>query len=270
MKKYFIIKIIGFISILLFIFSSNVHAELGEGMPPPPVQTFVDTRGIDMISGQPGIGGMAVSIGDKDSGISSDPGRQRYLHDNHTGTIFQITVYQESNNTPELSGVPVGTYIKVDVLGRSELFKNNSGIYENYKDTGGLLTCTSVSCTYTDRLGVVVVFEKSRSNNVAIAYPCGCFGLNNGVKVAPGGSTAFNQNIGQAISVKYPNGEVLTYSYISINEYTPNMISAISSSLGWMLKYYFSDKSISNPNANTWRRRRPPGRGSPSGSPRSG
>lgn len=252
MKKYFIIKIIGFISILLFIFSSNVHAELGEGMPPPPVQTFVDTRGIDMISGQPGIGGMAVSIGDKDSGISSDPGRQRYLHDNHTGTIFQITVYQESNNTPELSGVPVGTYIKVDVLGRSELFKNNSGIYENYKDTGGLLTCTSVSCTYTDRLGVVVVFEKSRSNNVAIAYPCGCFGLNNGVKVAPGGSTAFNQNIGQAISVKYPNGEVLTYSYISINEYTPNMISAISSSLGWMLKYYFSDKSISNPNANTW------------------
>jgi hypothetical protein len=63
-------------------------AEMGEGLEPPSVRRAIDSFGVDAISGSPaGFGGMYVSIGTEDSGIKRDPGRQRFMHDNHTGTL---------------------------------------------------------------------------------------------------------------------------------------------------------------------------------------
>lgn len=240
MLHTFLRWLIGLFNISLIVFSAVVSAQTEYSLPPPPVHEFVDSYGIDRISGTPGHGGMTVSIGREDSGIQSLPGRQRTVQDNHTGTITEIQVFSESNHEPSISGVAVGTYIKVDVLGQSEFFLNANGAYTNYKGGGGSLTCNASSCTYTDRFGIVAIFDKSRATNYRIHYPCGCSSTVGETGAYPPGSTSFHKNIGQVSEVRYPNGEKLNYSYTSISGFGSHVISAVSSSLGWMLKYYFS------------------------------
>src|SRR5690625_1205755 len=84
---------------------SDGIANFGENMLPPSTRATVDRFGVDMTDGTFGAGGMYVRIGGKDSGIERNPGRQRYLHDNHTGTLTQITLdVIHANNPEELRG----------------------------------------------------------------------------------------------------------------------------------------------------------------------
>ena len=237
------------ISLMLFSVAA-IATETEYHLPPPPIHKFVDSLGIDMISRIPGPGGMTVSIGTKDSGIASLPGRNRTIQDNHTGTITEIKIYSQSNHNPSISGFAVGTYIRVDALGESEYFRETAGSYSNYKNTGGSLSCDSNFCTYTERSGVVAIFDKSRPTNYKIIYPCGCTSSVGDTNTIPDGSTSLHKNIGQITEVRHNDGEIITYTYISITGFGGNVISAVSSSLGWMLKYYFSDfSSVNNPSA---------------------
>lgn len=244
-----VLKIVLLVSSIIF-FPQYVHSDpAGDGLPPPPVRAIVDKLGIDLISWQPGIGGMTVSIGAQGSGISSLPGRQRYSYDNHTATITHVTAFGGATKLTELIGVPQGEYLKVDVLGASELFSiDGGGNYSNYKQTGGNLTCTDSSCTYIDKNGVSALFEFTLKTSFLGYMPCNCYGRNaQGEITSPQDvySEAIYKSHAQAKTITYPNGEIISYSYISIPNYSSNMISSVSSSLGWMLKYYFSNKTDS-------------------------
>src|SRR3954471_15536247 len=105
--------------ILLGMQAKVAFAQFGEALPPPQERNVVDSHGINLVSGVPGIAGMTVSIGSDESGIKSDPGSERYGSDNFSGTITKLII----RSSPGIGGaLPVGTYYKIDSLGHSEYF----------------------------------------------------------------------------------------------------------------------------------------------------
>lgn len=211
---------------------------------PPEVKPIVDSYGINMDSGQPGHGGMAVSIGDKGSGLARAPGRSRYFNDNHTGTITQITINSVNSYDPkELEDFPVGTYFKVDTQGRSEVFLKSGSSFSNFKKTGGSLSCSSSECTYTDKFGLVVEFDRTISDGFNQCYSAGAKGQPCSSSNVP---TKYENIALQSETIK-PNGEKLMYAYRPSpgSSGTSHMYkSAVTSSQGWMLKYYYGDKNM--------------------------
>lgn len=162
------------LAIALISLSSVAQEQLDDPMAPTNIKNVIDSNGINMATFQPGHGGMYVSIGNESSGIKRDPGRARYFSDNHTGTITEIKITATSSGytygPPELNGFGAGTFLKVDAQGRSEVFKYVGGSYVDFQDTGGALTCGSSECTYTDKYGLVVTFDKSLSDNYTSCY----------------------------------------------------------------------------------------------------
>lgn len=161
-------KILWTLAPTLFAASFLTHAQDAAhvAMPPANLKPMVDRFGIDMTSGTTGIGGMAIAIGSAASSIVSDPGRTRYLQDNHTSTLTEITVKRTGadNETPSFAkGLPIGTFISVQSAGRMEVFQLSGSSYLNYRGTGGTLSCTTTTCTYTDKEGYISVFDKAKA-----------------------------------------------------------------------------------------------------------
>lgn len=219
--------------------------DFGEGLPPPDVREITDSNGINMGSGTTGVPGMSVSIGTEDSGISRDSGRSRYLQDNHTGTLTKIILNAVNSKDPrELDGFSTGTYYKVDTKGNSEIFRQSGSSYQNFKETGGSLSCSSTVCTYTNKHGLIVKFSSTISNGYKQCY--GGQDTDN----CHDGQDAVYDNIGMQTEAIMPDGEKLTYTYRPKPEKTSLMdayISSVQSSQGWMLKYFFGPKNMSNP-----------------------
>jgi RHS repeat-associated protein len=217
---------------ITFLVTTNIYAqqELSGGLAPPPVRTVVDSFEVDAVTSRPvGFGGMYVSIGTEESGIKSDPGRQRYMHDNHTGTLSEIvwSGFWSTNEPREMTGLPAGTYIKVDTLGRSEIFRQNGSTYVAAKATAGTFSCSGSICTYTLPDGTVCTFNKMLTN----AY---------GHYVA--GYQHF-ENVGLQTKIVKPDGEEITLTYQQKDGYLGDISSAVMNSLGWMIKYQFGQKS---------------------------
>lgn len=138
--------------------SSLVFSQIGGALPPPPVQSQIDSRGIDMLSGTPSLPGMYVSIGTDGSGLVRDPGRDLAERDNFTGTLTSINI----SNSVNVMNLPVGSYIRVSAGLDTEVFRADT--YENYDKTGGQLSCASTLCTYINRNGDVTEFDKTKTN----------------------------------------------------------------------------------------------------------
>lgn len=223
--------------------SNFAYSEFDE-MPDPPVREMTDSKGINMGTGQAGAPGMHISIGGKGSGIGTSPGRERYLQDNHTGTLTEIVITTVNTNDPEeLDGYDPGTYYKVSAQGRSEVFEKSGSSFINLMETGGTLSCTSSSCTYIDKHGLNVTFNKNIKNGYNKCYNSQL----DGQPCSSGYQTRY-RNIGMQSVAVLPDGEKLTYTYRpkpGESSLSNAYISAVRSSLGWMLKYYFSSKTMS-------------------------
>jgi RHS repeat-associated protein len=217
--------------------------QIDGAMPPPPVREIIDSHGINMATGQPGHGGMNVRIGNEESGIKRDPGRNRYLKDNHTGTITQITIAEVNFYDPlELNGMSAGTYLKVDAHGNSEIFKQSGTSYVDFRQTGGELSCGISVCTYISKFGVVIKFDKAVSDGYNACYDS----YNRGQSCATVSETKY-ENIAMQTEVTLPDNEKLSYTYRPIpggSSLSNAYISAVQSSSGWMLKYYYSPKNM--------------------------
>lgn len=227
-----------FVSIIAQYTLSAEVEDLSPGSIKSPAQTVaIDSRGVDIVSGLHKVSGMRVSIGSGSSSLISDPGRSRYNTDNHTGTIEKIEINSVASYTtngkvrPYVIGLPLGEYYKVDVAGASEVLDVSSG--RSMTGDGGRIICSGTLCTYTHKSGMVAVFDMTLCNDCRLrpeVYETNVF-----------------YNDGLVKKVTKPDGEVLDHFYHRHNQYSRqaelyDMPSAVVSSLGWMLKYYFSDK----------------------------
>ncbi|WP_308367967.1 MULTISPECIES: RHS repeat-associated core domain-containing protein [unclassified Microbulbifer] len=218
--------------LIFFVLSVTAKAETSpdqgvtEALAPPPVQSVVDSHGIDMFSMKPGIGGMHVSIGTEGSGISRNPGRQRFLHDQHTGTLTKLEVLQTYHKPVYIVGLPVGTYTKVDSLGRSDIFQQSGDGYVNVKGTGTSFSCSGTLCAYVIQDGTTATFDTT---------------ITNGYKNPT--NRLQEENIGLQTKVVKPDGEIISMVYQTVAGYFGTLPSAVYSSLGWMVKYSFGSKS---------------------------
>lgn len=240
--------------ILAMLVSAPAFCQFGEYMTPPQKHEVIDSFGINMASGLEVVNGMELSIGDGGSGVSVKTGGQRFAYDNYSATITQLTIKQMSSEPAEVYGLPVGVYKKVDALGFSEVFQETSGSYTNVKKQGGNLSCTQSECTYLSKYGDTVTFDLGKVNGTLSVYPKGLMGTTATVydrDLTLAANYVISENFALATKAKKANGEELTYYYVNfsgIPSFLPlhNFKSAVVSSLGWMIKYYFSPSVLTS------------------------
>ena len=219
---------------------------------PPMAEQATDSKGVDIVLGSASSpAGMQVSIGSGQSNLSSYAKGFQIGGDNLAATLTYMNVKVKRNSMvpPEsrryLLGLDIGQYYKVDAFGQTEIFRIDDGSFDNEKQTGGLLSCSGATCSYTTKTGDVVTFDSSYSNEWRSASACND---NEG--------WANESNYALATKLVKSDGEVLNYTYSQngwyfaagcypLNEGPPpyDMPSAVMSSLGWMIKYYYSGKS---------------------------
>ncbi|WP_372932324.1 hypothetical protein, partial [Shewanella putrefaciens] len=201
---------------------------------PPPQSTAVDSRGVDMISGTTKVAGMRVSIGSDSSRLVSDPGMNRFNRDNNVGTLTRFSinsVHTGGDHPAHYFGLPIGTYYKVDIAGISEVLDRTTGL--SASGDGGKISCTTATCTYTSKDGLVAVFDLSLNNKEG------------------------ERNAGIVSSLTKPDGEQLTFDYQKpagdtqgaaspTSSTKSGMPRAVLSSLGWQLNYFYSDVVYEN------------------------
>lgn len=221
------------------LFSAGVCSTTTESLDPgslsaPPQTVALDSRGVDIVTGMQKIPGMKVGIGSNGSSLVNDPGRNRYNLHNQVGMIERIVINTVLTNItgkafPYAIGLSVGHYYKVDIAGVSEILNASSGV--SVSGDGGSISCGGVICTYTDKTGMVAEF-----NMDLYAIP-----KLNGTP-QPGINEYYND--GLISKMTKPDGEVLQYFYRRGPYVRQNQIydypTAVTSSLGWMLKYYYS------------------------------
>lgn len=216
--------------------------DLSPGSIEPPAQSMaIDSRGVDIVSGTKRVPGMRVGIGSGESRLVSEPGYSRYNFDSNVGTLSKFTLtgtYTGYRDAPYLYDLTAGNYYKVDVAGISEILSVSTG--NSVSGDGGSISCTSNSCVYTSKDGLKVTFDLSLSDKSKIKKYSG---------------KQIGRNVGLVSQIIKPDGEVLTYHYQTVSGFTRvdfsgnriadyDLPASIVSSLGWMLKYYFSDIEI--------------------------
>ncbi len=221
------------VPIILFSFSIKSVFALNDLSPgslePPPQSKALDSRGVDMISGTVRIPGMRVSIGSGSSTLASEPGYKRYDHDNNVGTLNLIDIQQDYTGLAAapsyLYNLPIGQYYRVDVAGITEILNATTG--QSVSGDGGNINCSGNNCTYTSKHGLKAIF----SLTIKIGHS---------EKI---NEKTVNRNIGSVINLTKPDGETLTYYYQKVVGFGGSRPRSVVSSLGWMLKYYYSDKT---------------------------
>lgn len=209
--------------------SHNSVADENVYLPPPSVRTTIDSRGIDMISGTYRVPGMKVSIGTQESGLVNESTRTQRFHGSYSGTL---TAFNTSGivSVDDKYGLPAnGSYIKVDALGRKEIFQGTTGDYTNARNSGGKFSCLSNICTYVIPDGTVAIFDKT----ITCAN-----GIGNDLIPA---SNPFSQpkNVGEMTKIIKPDGETIDIFFFQPFGADKSVIRAVSSSLGWMINFKY-------------------------------
>lgn len=224
-----------------FILSANAQT-VGGALPPPPIHSAIDSHGVDLIGGSANMPGMSVSIGTSESGIARDPGRSWYFFDNFAGKLSKIVI-TGVNTDSSLTAYnwPVGNYMRVSTGRRSEIYREVAGAYIGFEGATGALDCADTTyCYFTDKDGAVAKYDKSMPDGYD--YP-GNWTPTNVF------NTDYNErSIAQLIEIKKPNGEVIVlthrvHPYLKSNLGVLYARNAVTSSLGWMIKYQFDGYS---------------------------
>ncbi|WP_169449448.1 RHS repeat domain-containing protein [Marinimicrobium agarilyticum] len=228
-KITFLVKIALAVVLLVVTVTGHVFAsDAGPVVPPPPVQSTTDSLGIDQISGTASYPGMELSLGNDESGIERNPLGVWRGRDNFTGSVTEITKTGTYGGNWAGSGLDNGVYLQVSTGQSSYIFEVQGGTYEPVKGATGKLTCNSSSCTYTSRSGAEYIFKKSISNGYYQSFR------------HSGAVVGTMDNVAMMEKITNPDGEVITLFYEN-NPFYPGSnkksVAAVSTSLGWMLKY---------------------------------
>lgn len=186
---------------------------------PPPNHFTLDERGVDLISGAFNLTSTDVVIGQPGAGGMAYS--RAYVgpgwRDSITGTI---------SNT--------GGIVEVSLGGASERFTLSGGIYTPTNNVGSTLTPNSLSgLTYTTADGVAYVFRPAINDYVSPT----------------------DANSGRLVSVVRPNGETLTYNYVTVivNTGNPNdprvpatRVQSVSSNFGYQLQLQYAHNNPSS------------------------
>ena len=206
-------------------FAISAQAQVAGSDEPPPVRAFIDTNGVDLLTGElyfsdvqvsvgvPGRGGLArVFFG----GPTGGPGGVPSGRDSLTGTL------NSNGNIYTIS------------LGQSSVaFSLSGSVFSNLSGDGSTLTLTnSTTYTFVSRDGTQAVFSTSWAN---------------------GGGCCITANVARVTSITRPNGEVLTYSYS--NHFVTNPATftitrpeAVTNNFGYEIKYLYvtSNNSVTD------------------------
>lgn len=185
---------------------------IAQGMlaTPPPIRTYPDSNGVDMMTGAFTLSVKEVTIGQVGAGGLS---YGRDFHGNgwrtdHTGVIKSV-----------------GSQYTVSIGGLSETFTESSGVFTNGEGLGSTLTFDVGSQTYvyTAGDGTVVVFSKALAE-----------------------TSPLEANEGKVVSVTLPTGEKTTYTYKSVivGGTNYNRLQSVNNNFGYQLKFVYS---LNNP-----------------------
>jgi len=193
---------------------------------PPPVDKSIDARGVDAMTGQYYAPWPSISIGAPGAGgLTYSFSENSMVHDTLFGALNKL-----SGNTFLLTFMGVTT----------RWFESGS-TYLPGNGQGGSLTYSSGIYTYTTPDGTIVKLSTGYDQPIPA-----------------------QANRGRVTSVKFPTGETLTYAYATDSVcmqwyngqcvYTLEAIRvmAISSSLGYRIKYEYQDADLSGSSIPTW------------------
>jgi hypothetical protein len=170
---------------------------------PPPVRSTVDANGVDLVTGALTITTPGLTIGQGEGALSY----QRNListgwTDNVIGTVSVS-----------------GSTVMVSFGGSSDSFTLSGGVYTNAEGLGSTLTSAGGYYTYTSTTGVVVSFQQSLAGYIP-SYGNG----------------------GRPVSVTYPDGLVVTYTYqtVTVSGTSAARVQSVNNNFGYQLKFTYA------------------------------
>jgi len=227
----FSIKPVQFLFSLIFVVL-NTKAQVLPGYEPLELQnkSAVDSYGIDLISLQPMIKGIDLSIGTGMSGISITDTSFNGLRISYSGSI---TYMQSTAAEGGCEFLPEGLYLKVSTGKSTTVFKfvSNPGELTRVRGVGSLEFGTI--STFKDLDGTEYKFENFKPENEFTVTP------------GPHSQSCINlQSMGVLTKVIKPNGEILDIglenatlaSGSSLGVLTYKKFTSVKSSLGWIFK----------------------------------
>lgn len=178
-----------------------------QGLAPPPVRSVVDENGVDMLSGLLRVSTPSITIGQPGMGglsfvrtfDSSNSGGQDGWRDNLTGGINL-----DSN------------VYTVTLFGSSMRFALNAGVFSSAENPGWTMTLSGNIYTLTATDGTVAQFDTTKA-----------------------GTLPTLANTARVSQVRYPSGEVVTFTYTSlVNGSTPyaQRLQSVNNNLGYQIK----------------------------------
>jgi RHS repeat-associated protein len=203
----------------------SVNAQTPGAVPPPPVRSNIDENGVDVIRGDFQASYPTLSIGPANGGLS-------FSGQNNGFGLFsdsQMAIYQSGNS------------YTVVVNGESDGFTLSAGVFTSTEASGASLTVSGATYTYTNRDGVVVMFQR---NYGSLPY--------------------HDQPFARGVSIKKPNGETTRYWYKTITfclSGTENgacpagqryamRLQSITNSNGYQLKFNYYTNTLNDGDSN--------------------
>ncbi len=162
---------------------ATLPAQAQTSAPPPPVRSFVDANGVDLLSGTLRLPQTLLSIGQEGNGQKLT---ESFVNSAGTGSLTGTIHYNSS-----------GYWVSMG--DQSELFAVGAGSSFFPSGRGSLLTVDATTFTYTTRDGTVATFSKTYASD----YP-----------------SAANQ--ARLTQIVRPSGEVVTYTYYAYNLCIPS------------------------------------------------
>ncbi|MBC8037213.1 MAG: hypothetical protein H7X89_08350, partial [Rhizobiales bacterium] len=180
-------------------------------LPPPPIVQLVDTNRVNILTGAIDFEGPKTSVGPAGQGVLS----YDYFGNDQTGDVWLSTIKYKV----------LEAYYTVTLLGSSEEFEEVSGAFVPKLQTGGSLTHSGSTYTYTKSDGTVAVFH-----DVSLMCADWC-------------------TMGVADTITYPSGEKLTFTLRTRNNFIG--IQSINSNLGYQIKVNYQCDSPSSADCYT-------------------
>ncbi|HEY2530961.1 MAG TPA: RHS repeat-associated core domain-containing protein [Xanthobacteraceae bacterium] len=197
--------------ILSAIKASPAMAQVGSDVP-PPIHSFIDANGINLIDGSLNFSSPQVSVGQPGSGGMARiyPGGlgsgALWSRDNYSGTI---------NSSGSTYTVSIGNL--------STNFTLSGSTFTSQQGDGSTLTLSGTNYTLTLRDGTTAIFSTTLAGGVGVAA-----------------------NVARITTLTKPNGEVDTYTY-TVHSYqilppfyfSALRIDAITNNFGYEIKYLY-------------------------------
>jgi len=232
----------GSTSFLALILSLPAHAQTVE-VPEPPVNSLVDARGVDLVSGQLMVNLTPLSIGDASHGLKQSlyyPGLYGFRHDQ------MITATVDDYDS---SGHVYGYHVTVasGQIANGFTWNTTTGAYVPDRGDGATLSAATAKWIYTDHDGNVVELDRTQGPGYTAAY--------NTISYYGGVD-------GVATSVTRPDGFKTRMTYKTASYYYSDSgfagtlyvtrLQSTTSSTGYQLKFNYRSNTLGQSTANDW------------------